>query len=376
MRHGPDPLGERLALMWHNHFATSDARVNEFHAMIRQNALFREHGRAPFGELLGRMVRDPALLVWLDAPLNRPEHPNENLARELMELFTLGVGHYTEADVKEAARALTGWRFNSDALAEPEQRALRGVHLERSLTWDPRRHDSGEKTILARRGLWTGDDLVKQLLDHPATAERLAWRITNEFLGEGTASPKEVGELSRLLRDTGLNIGSAVAICRSERFFADTTLRARVPGRWSGQSRRPGAPADRRGASPRSSGGGQRGWDRTSTPTERRRLAGRAGVAVAARPRGPGQLAADLVSGRMASPAGPPLDVLGLARRHGRDRSRQDVVGFLTDLVLGGSPDAGWSDRVQVACAESPNDAAFARRAAIAILSSPEAQLG
>src|SRR5262245_32056395 len=90
MLYGPDPLGERLALMWHNHFATSNAKVREFHAMARQNALFRHHGRAPFGELLGRVVRDAALLAWLDAPLNRPEHPNENLARELMELFTLG----------------------------------------------------------------------------------------------------------------------------------------------------------------------------------------------------------------------------------------------------------------------------------------------
>src|SRR5262249_37374614 len=86
-------------------------------------------------------------------------------------------------------------------------------------------------------------------------------------------------------------------------------------------------------------------------------------------------LAADLVSGRMAAPTGPALAVLGLAQRHGRDGSREAVVGFLTDLILGGSPDAGWTDRVQAACAESSDDATFARRAAIAILSSPEAQL-
>src|SRR5215470_4510173 len=109
MLFGPDPLTERLALMWHNHFATSIAKVNDAGAMRRQNELFRAHARARFGELLNAAVRDPALLVWLDAPANRKGKPNENLARELMELFTLGVGHYTEADVKEAARALTGW---------------------------------------------------------------------------------------------------------------------------------------------------------------------------------------------------------------------------------------------------------------------------
>jgi len=195
MLHGPDPLGERLALMWHNHFAASNAKVNEFHAMARQNALFRDHGRAPFGELLGRVVRDPALLAWLDASLNRPEHPNENLARELMELFTLGVGRYTEADVKEAARALTGWRFTADGLEDGNVRAQGGVRLERTESFDAERHDGGEKTILGRRGRWTGDDLVTQLLDHPATAERLAWRITTEFLGEGVAKEEEVAAL-------------------------------------------------------------------------------------------------------------------------------------------------------------------------------------
>src|SRR5262249_11994832 len=94
---GPDPLGERLTLSWHNHFATSAAKVGM--AVHRQNEIFRAYARAPFGELLPRVVHDPALLVWLDAQANRKGHPNENLGRELLELFTLGIGHYTEADV-------------------------------------------------------------------------------------------------------------------------------------------------------------------------------------------------------------------------------------------------------------------------------------
>src|SRR6516165_12348775 len=118
MLFSPDPLAERLTLMWHNHFATSNLKVENLTAMRRQNEIFRKLGRGPFGELLKAVVHDPAMLVWLDAPSNRKGHPNENLARELMELFTLGVGHYTERDVQDAARALTGWSVEEDAFAE------------------------------------------------------------------------------------------------------------------------------------------------------------------------------------------------------------------------------------------------------------------
>src|SRR5262245_43126948 len=131
MLYGPDPLTERLALMWHNHFATSNLKVENLTFMRRQNDLFRKLGRGPFGNLLSAVAHDPAMLTWLDAPSNRKGHPNENLARELMELFSMGVGHYTETDVKEAARALTGWSLDDDAFTDI-----------------PARHDGGEKTIL------------------------------------------------------------------------------------------------------------------------------------------------------------------------------------------------------------------------------------
>src|SRR5262249_29088107 len=147
----PDPLGERLPLLWHNHFAPSNEKVNDVAAMKRQNDLFRRHGRGPFGELLKAVVHDPALLVWLAAPANRSSRTNENLGRELMELFTLGVGHYTEQDVKEAARALTGWKVARGAFRD----------------WAPD-HDDGEKTLLGQKGRWKGDDLVRILLEHPA----------------------------------------------------------------------------------------------------------------------------------------------------------------------------------------------------------------
>src|SRR5713226_1968511 len=160
---GPDPLTERLTLQWHNHFATSATKVTDVQVMRRQNGIFRDLARAPFGQLLDRVVRDPALLLWLDAPANRKEHPNENLARELMELFSLGIGHYTETDVKEAARALTGWSVEDGAFAE--------------LT---ARHDDSDKTILGKKGPCNGGDLLRLLLEQPATAQRLAGRLCEQ----------------------------------------------------------------------------------------------------------------------------------------------------------------------------------------------------
>src|SRR5262249_39100829 len=115
---GPDALGERLTLMWHNHFATSNRKVDDLDATPRQNDPFRRYAPAPFGKLLAAALRDPALLVWLDAPANRKGHPNENLARELLELFTLGLGRFDEPDVREAARALTGWTVARGAFVE------------------------------------------------------------------------------------------------------------------------------------------------------------------------------------------------------------------------------------------------------------------
>src|SRR5262249_34404578 len=157
-----------------------------------QNETMRGLARAPFGELLKRMVRDPALLVWLDAPQNLKGRGNENLARELMELFTLGIGHYTEQDVREAARALTGWMVQDGSFREV-----------------PHLHDDGDKTILGQRGRWAGDDLVRILLAQPALADRLAARLCQEFMGEGAVDKAAVQALADGLRRHNLDIGWA-----------------------------------------------------------------------------------------------------------------------------------------------------------------------
>jgi uncharacterized protein (DUF1800 family) len=209
---GPDPLGEKLTLLWHDHFATANGKVQDAALMRRQNDTLRRHARGRFAALLNAAVREPALLLYLDAPANRKGHPNENLARELMELFTLGIGHYSEADVKEAARALTGWAVEDSAFAEV-----------------PARHDAGDKTILGRTGKWSGSDLVKILLDQPATAERLAAKLCRLFFGERAVAPGAVAALAAGLREHDLDIAwAAGVILNAQRFFADGNLGGRV----------------------------------------------------------------------------------------------------------------------------------------------------
>jgi uncharacterized protein (DUF1800 family) len=214
MLFGPDPLTERLTLFWHGHFATANSKVQDAALMYRQNDTLRRHARGKFADLLNASVREPALLVYLDAPANRKGHPNENLARELMELFTLGVGHYSETDVKEAARALTGWTIEDEKFSE-----------------DAGRHDDGDKTMLGHKGKWTGSDLVKILLGQPATARRIATKLCRLFFGETAVTPEALTKLATELAEHDLDIGWAVGtILKSQAFFADANLGTRVLG--------------------------------------------------------------------------------------------------------------------------------------------------
>jgi uncharacterized protein (DUF1800 family) len=156
------PLVERLTFSWHGHWATSIQKVRSPALMLAQNETLRAKGRGDFRELARAMVRDPALLVWLDGQRNKKGKPNENLARELMELFTLGVGHYSETDVREAARALTGWRVDrAAATAAPV----------------PRQHDDGSKTVLGVTGDLDDRGLVDLLTARPESAAHVATRL-------------------------------------------------------------------------------------------------------------------------------------------------------------------------------------------------------
>lgn len=207
-----DPLTERMTLMWHNHFATSNLKVVNVAMMKRQNDLLRKHALGKFGDLLRAVVKDAAMMVWLDAKANRKSKPNENLARELMELFTLGVGHYSETDVKEVARALTGW-------------TVRGGDFEEVAAY----HDDGTKQVLGEQGDFDGDDVLAILLKHESLARRIAMRLCEAFFGEDVITDDALDELASGLRDHDLDIGWAVeTILRSEAFFADDNIGNRV----------------------------------------------------------------------------------------------------------------------------------------------------
>lgn len=199
------PLSERMTLFWHNHFVSSQQKVKSARLMAQQNRLLRRHALGNFGALLHAAAKDPAMIVYLDSATNRKEQPNENFAREVMELFTLGEGHYGERDVKEAARAFTGWSI------EPETGEFK---------WRPFIHDRGEKTVLGRTGRFDGDDVLDILLEQPATAEFIVAKLWREFVS-ADPEPQEVRRIAARFRDSGYEIRAALrALFLCEAFWA------------------------------------------------------------------------------------------------------------------------------------------------------------
>jgi hypothetical protein len=170
--HTPHSLLEKMTLFWHGHFATSAAKVTDARLMYRQHAILRRFALGKFGPMLTEMAKDPAMLLWLDSATNRKSHPNENFAREVMELFSLGLGHYTEQDIKEAARAFTGW--------EVRHGAIKFIAYQ---------HDDGEKTVLGQKGRWNGDDVVRILLEQPAAGRFLVRKIFRYLVNETVEAP-------------------------------------------------------------------------------------------------------------------------------------------------------------------------------------------
>lgn len=162
-----NPLEERMTLFWHGLLATNYRTIENSYHMFLQNQTFRKHAVGSYADLLFALIRDPAMLAYLDNNDSRKNRPNENLAREIMELFSLGVGNYTEQDIKEGARALTGYTFQDDAFVFQRQN-----------------HDTGGKTILGRQGNFDGDDFVRIILDQPACSRYLARRLYHYFVAD------------------------------------------------------------------------------------------------------------------------------------------------------------------------------------------------
>ena len=209
----PAPLRERMTLFWHNHFATGVAKVRQPGLMQKQNALIRKHALGKFAPFLLEMSRDPAMLIWLDSNSNRKGKANENYAREVMELFSLGVGNYTEKDVQDAARAFTGWHTDG------------GVFV-----FNERLHDDGDKTILEQKGNWDGGDVIRIVLEQPAAGRFLARKLYRHFISENAAPAEPVIEaLAEQIRKSDYDMRAAVrTVLRRDRFFSAQAYRQRV----------------------------------------------------------------------------------------------------------------------------------------------------
>ncbi len=209
MRHTSRPLAARLSVFWHNHFATSHEKVRDAGLMALHLRTIERAAFGGFGALLLAMARDPAMIVWLDGEQNVKGRPNENFARELFELFALGVGNYTEPDIREAARAFTGWR----------QRAGR---FEFSIS----RHDDGPKTVFGQTGAFGGEDIVRLTLAQPAASKFLAGKLAAEFVCPDP--PRELcAALADVLRETGFGVAAALRIVLKSRAMHEPTLRGR-----------------------------------------------------------------------------------------------------------------------------------------------------
>ncbi len=207
------PLQEKLTLFWHGHFATSLQKVKMPYLMWRQNEVFRRHGGGGWWNLVDQVTRDPAMLIWLDQARSRPDHPNENYARELMELFTLGEGHYSERDVLEAARALTGLTLDRGR-QEPAFR--------------PRLHDTGEKTILGTTARFDVGTFLRHLVSQPASDRFITTRLWS-FFGADTISTELRDALATEFRKSGQRFQPFLrTLFLAEEFYAPGVVRQQI----------------------------------------------------------------------------------------------------------------------------------------------------
>ena len=207
----PRPLQEKLTLFWHGHFATSEEKVRDYRKLLLQNETMRLHANGKFRDLLLAVAKDPAMLAFLDAGVNVKGAPNENFAREIMELFTMGVGNYTETDIKEAARAFTGWNF--DRL---------------KFVVNPAQHDDSVKTVLGQTGRFDGEQVIDILLAQPATADFIAAKLYRYFVREDL-SPELQQQLGQLMRESRYDIAVFLeTVFLSQDFYSAASTATRI----------------------------------------------------------------------------------------------------------------------------------------------------
>jgi uncharacterized protein DUF1800 len=207
------PVEQKMALMWHGHFATHENKVRDYRKMLQQIDLFERYATGNIRELTIQIAKNPAMLYFLDAQYNVKGAPNENFAREVMELFTMGVGNYSEKDVREGARAFTGWYFDN-------------------LTFkvDPAKHDDGVKTFLGRTGHFDGVNAVKIIFEQPVTAEYLAGKIYR-FVVRDELSSDLRKKLGAVLRRHDYEVKPLLAVILSSRdFYSQASYGGHIKG--------------------------------------------------------------------------------------------------------------------------------------------------
>ncbi len=209
----PHQLLEKLTLFWHGHFATSAAKVQDARLMLAQNQLLRHHALGRFDELVQGISRDPAMLIYLDSTTNRKAHPNENYAREVMELFCLGEGHYTEQDIRELARCFTGWQVK-----------------RKKFRFSRYQHDFGPKTIFGHTGNLGGEDGVRLVLERPAAPRFIARKLVRFLVFDEPEVPDRLIEpLAQQLREDDFHVAPVVArILGSQLFFSHHAIGRKI----------------------------------------------------------------------------------------------------------------------------------------------------
>ena len=206
------PLREKAALFWHGHFATNEDKVRDYRKMLLQVETFQRLGLANFRDLLIAIAQDPAMLVFLDAGVNTKDAANENFAREIMELFTMGVGEYGEEDVREAARAFTGW-------------SVKGLEFH----IDPETHDAGAKDFLGERGHFDGIEIIDRILARPQTSQFIAAKLYRYFV-QDDLSPTAEEQLGQRLRHHNYDIGAYLGeLFVSQDFYASAGEHIKSP---------------------------------------------------------------------------------------------------------------------------------------------------
>ena len=207
----PRPLQEKMALFWHGHFASNEAKVRDYRKLLGQLELFQQKGTGNFRDLTVAVAQGPAMLSFLDAGVNVKGASNENFAREIMELFTMGVGHYTEKDIREAARAFTGWNYDD---------------LKFVVNKD--QHDDGEKIFLGKTGRFDGVDVIDIIMEQPVTAEYIAGKIYRYFVREQISAETQK-QLGATLRQNKYEIAPLLeTIFLSRDFYSPASVATRI----------------------------------------------------------------------------------------------------------------------------------------------------